>query len=325
MSIIPQKLQKGDKIMIIAPSRSLKLIGADCRQIAEERFRQLGLELVFAPNTTDENSDRTVSTSVENRVSDLMTAFADKSVKGIFTVIGGFNSNQLIRHLDYDLIRRNPKIFMGFSDITALHTAIYAQTGLVTYYGPHYSSIGMLKGCEYTLANMVKMLFENGEKELLPSPEWSDDLWFLDQENRNFINNDGWWQINDGHAQGTILGGNLCTFILHLGTPYRPKFANDTILFIEDDCESHLLNFERNLQAIINQDDFKNVKGLVIGRFQKDSKVSREDLEFIIKNKPELQNMPVIANIDMGHTTPIATIPLGGKARIDNGRIFIEG
>ena len=325
MTIIPERLKKGDKIMIVAPARGLKLIGADCRQIAEERLAGLGLKVEFAPNTTDENFDLTGSASVEKRVADLMTAFADKSVKAVLTVIGGFNSNQMVKHLDYDVIRQNPKIFMGFSDITALHAAIYAQTGLVTYYGPHYSSLGMKKGCEYTLENMVKALFEGGKREILPSAEWSDDLWFLDQDKREFVKNDGWWQIQGGEAKGTIIGGNLCTFNLHLGTPYRPKFEKDTILFLEDDEEAKLVTFERNLQALINQDDFKNVKGLVIGRFQNTSKVTREGLEFILRNKPELQDMPIIANIDMGHTTPINTIPLGGYAEIGNGRIFVEG
>lgn len=322
MTIIPERLKKGDKVMIVAPSRSLKLIGADCRKIAEDRLKSLGLEVVFAPNTTDENCDLTISTDVKKRVDDLHFAFADKSVKAILTVIGGFNSNQMIKHLDYDLIKNNPKIFMGFSDITALHTAIYAKTGLVTYYGPHYSSLGMLKGCEYTLENMIKTLFEGHEQELKASDEWSDDMWFLDQENRKFIENNGWWYIQKGKAQGTIIGGNLCTFILHLGTSYRPTFEKDTILFIEDDEMSDLLTFERNLQALINQDDFENVKGLVIGRFQNNSKVTKEKLEFILKNKPELNNMPIIANIDMGHTTPIATIPLGGTAEItSDGKI----
>ena len=180
----------------------------------------------------------------------------------------------------------------------------------------------MLKGCEYTVENMKKVLFETDEYELKPSSEWSDDRWYIDQQNRKFIKNEGWWHIAEGNAQGTIVGGNLCTFILTLGTSYRPPFKKDTILFIEDDEGSDLLTFERNLQALIYQEDFKNVKGLVIGRFQKASDVSREKLEFIL-NKKELQNMPIIANIDMGHTTPLATIALGAKAKIADGRIYI--
>lgn len=318
------KLHKGDKIMIVAPSRGLKLIGEDCRKIAEKRLAEWGLEVVFAPNTTDENFDMAASASVEKRVADLMTAFSDKSVKGVFTVIGGYNSNQLLKSIDFNVIKNNPKVFIGFSDITALHAAIYAKTGMVTYYGPHYSSLGMLKGCEYTLTNARNMLFESGKTELKPSDEWSDDTWFINQEQREFIKNDGWWQIHEGNAAGTVIGGNLCTFNLNLGTEYCPHFAKDTLLFIEDDAESSPVIFERNLQALINQPDFENVKGVVIGRFQKDSKMSREMLEFIINSKPELNNLPVIANTDMGHTTPIATIPLGGKAVIENGHIFIE-
>lgn len=323
MSVVPNKLKRGDKVMIVAPARGLKLIGTDCRLITEERLKALGLDVMFAPNTIDENFDTLGSTSIEKRADDLMTAFADKSVKAVLTVIGGSNSNQLVRFLDYDIIRQNPKIFMGFSDITALHAAIYAQTGLVTYYGPHYSSLGMKKGCEYTLRNMEKMLLGNGKTELEPSKTWSDDLWFLDQEKREFMKNDGWWQISGGSAQGTIIGGNLCTFVLNLGTPYCPRFEKDTILFIEDDENANLSSFERHLWALINQPDFDNVKGVVIGRFQKASQITQEGLEFILRPL-KARKMPIIANIDMGHTTPIATIPLGGKAILETGKIYLE-
>ena len=156
--IIPERLKSGDKVMVIAPARGIKIIGQDCRDIAYERLGRLGLEVVFAPNTTDENWDYMGSASIEKRVADIHTAFADKSVKAILTMIGGFNSNQLITHLDYDLIKNNPKIFCGFSDITALHGAIYAKTGLETYYGPHFSSLGMKHGCDYTYDHFIKML-----------------------------------------------------------------------------------------------------------------------------------------------------------------------
>lgn len=322
--IIPQKLQKGDKVMVIAPSRGLKLIGQDCRQIAEERLHQLGLEVVFAPNTTDENWNELGTGSVEQRAADMMTAFADKSVKGIFTVIGGFNSNQILAHLDYDVIRHNPKIICGFSDITAILGAITARTGLQTYYGPHYSSLGMKKGCEYTLEYMQKMLFADAPVEIKPAKQWSDDMWFIDQEKREFIDNDGFWNIHNGSVEGTIVGGNLCTFNLLLGTPYRPAFPQDTILMIEDDCESYPAAFDRNLQALCHQPDFANVKGVVIGRFQKGSKIDRKMLEFIINNKPELKHLPVLANVDYGHTTPIITIPFGGTAKMENGKLTLK-
>ena len=322
--IIPQKLQKGDKIMVVAPSCGLKMISQDCRQTAIKRFNDMGLTVEFAPNTNDENWNIQSTGSVEQRVEDIMTAFKDKSVKAIFTVIGGFNSNQILAHLDYDVIKANPKIICGFSDITAVLAAIQAKTGLETYYGPHYSSIGMKLGCEYTLDYLQKILFSDEPIEVKASAEWSDDLWFLDQDKREFIKNDGFWILHEGNAEGKIVGGNLCTFNLLLGTDMRPAFEPDTILMIEDDAESYPAAFDRNLQALCYQPDFKNVKGMVIGRFQKGSKMDRKTLEFIINNKPELQNIPVYANADYGHTTPIMTIPFGGYAIMKDGKLTLQ-
>ena len=227
-------------------------------------------------------------------------------------------------YLDYDLIKKNPKVFCGFSDITALLNAIYAKTGLVTFSGPHFSSLGMLKGCDYTIKNMVKMLMEKGENEVAPSKEWSDDLWFIDQEKRDFIPNEGYWVLNDGQAKGTLLGGNLGTFNLLLGTSFRPKFEPDTVLFVEDTAESSIFSFMRNLTALTYQDDFKNVKGVLIGRFQKESKVSREQLAYIVKNIEPLSHLPVVANVDFGHSTPLLTLPVGGIAEINGANITLK-
>jgi len=322
--IVPNRLQSGDEIRVIAPARGIKIIGQDTRDIAQKRFEKMGYKVSFATNATDDNWDMLGSTSIEKRVADIHEAFKDTNVKAIFTIIGGANSNQLLSYLDYDLIKSNPKIFCGFSDITALLNGIYAQTGLVTFSGPHYSSIGMLNGCEYTLENLQIMLSGKRKNNVSPSKEWSDDLWFLNQEERTFIPNEGYWNIHNGYASGTIVGGNLCTFTLLLGSKYRPEFKPDTILFIEDTEKSDIAEFERDLQSLLYQPDFGNVKGLVIGRFQKGSKVSREQLEFIINTKKELVNLPVIANVDFGHTTPLLTIPIGGTAIIDNGALIIE-
>ena len=324
--IVPEKLVAGDEVRIVAPARGLKLIGQDSRVQALKIFAEMGLKVTFGKNTTDENFDMMGSSSIEKRIADIHEAFADPKVKAVFTVIGGSNSNQLLPYLDYELIRNNPKIFCGFSDITALLNAIYAQTGLVTFSGPHFSSLGMVKGCEYTIENLKKMIIGEGKNEIKPSPEWSDDLWFLDQEKRSFIKNEGWWVIRSGSAEGKIIGGNLGTFDLLLGTPYRPVFEADTILFIEDCFTSggDAGAFERNLQALMYQEDFKNVRALVIGRFQKASEVSREKLEFIL-DKPQLKNLPIIANVDFGHTTPLLTLPIGGSARITpRNEIFVQ-
>lgn len=321
----PEKLKKGDEIRIVAPSRSLKLIGADTRQIAEERFAQMGLKLSFGKNTVKETADMFLSSPAAERAQDIMDAFADKNVKAVFTVIGGFNSNEILDYIDFDIIKNNPKIFCGFSDITAISNAIHTMGNMITYYGPHYSSLGMKKGCEYTIEMMQKMLIGDGVVDAYPSKEWSDDAWFIDQENRTFIKNDGWWKIHDGKAKGTIEGGNISTFCLLNGTKYHPQFKEDTILFIEDCAPMSAPEFARLFQSLISLPDFKNVKGIAIGRFQKGSNVSREQIEYIVNTKKKLKDMPVLANVDFGHTTPILTIPLGGKAEIDGDKLRLIG
>ncbi|MCQ2741661.1 MAG: LD-carboxypeptidase, partial [Alphaproteobacteria bacterium] len=151
------------------------------------------------------------------------------------------------------------------------------------------------------------------------APEWSDDLWFLDQDNRQMIPNDGWWVLHEGNAQGVLEGGNLGTLMLLNATPYHLEFKKDTILMVEDCFTAAAADakyFLRQLQSLVQRADFKNVRALLIGRFQKESNVSRDLLTHIVERIPQLKNIPVIANMDFGHTTPIATLPLGGKIEI---------
>jgi muramoyltetrapeptide carboxypeptidase LdcA involved in peptidoglycan recycling len=325
MSIKPERLKAGDEIRIIAPARGLKLIGQDCRDIANKRFSELGLKVTFGKYTNDDEFNHEMSTSVEKRVSDLHDAFQDKNVKAIFTVIGGFNSNQILDYIDYDIIKNNPKIICGFSDISALVNAIYTKTGLITYLGTHYSSFGMDKGFDYSFEYFKKALMQNEEFEVKPSNEWSDDLWFLDQENRNFVKNEGYWTINKGKAEGEIIAGNLSVLTLLSGTQYFPDLT-DKILFIEDCfmCDADYNLFEQQLESLSQQPNFDKVKAISIGRFQVKSNINQDKLKQIINNKTKLKNIPIIANVDFGHTTPMITIPIGGNARIEDDKIFIK-
>jgi len=320
---MPPKLQKGDEIRVVAPARSLSMITKESRKIADQRFEKLGLKLSFGKNVDE--SDDFVSSSINSRIADLHEAFADKKVKAIITVIGGFNSNQLLESIDWDLIRKNPKIFCGYSDITALSNAIFAKTGLVTYSGPHYSSFGQKLYFDYTLEYFKKCLMVEEPFSVDPSKEWSDDHWYLDQDKRQLIKNDGYLIINDGEVKGTILGGNLCTFNLLQGTQYFPDLKG-SILFLEDDYESKPHTFDRDLQSLIHQPGFAGVKGIVVGRFQKASEMTNNLLVKIIKTKSALKNIPVIANVDFGHTDPKITFPIGGTARLKSlkGRVELE-
>ena len=325
--LIPEKLKKGDEIRVIAPSRSMTILGKDCIELATKRLEEEGFKVTFAEHVMDSFDDEYNCAKIEDRVKDLEDAFKDKNVKAILTVIGGYNSNQLLQYIDYNVIKENPKILCGYSDITALLDSIYAKTGLVTYYGPHYSSFGMKKGFEYTLEYFRKMFIEENEEiDILSSKEWSDDAWFIDQENREFIENKGYLTINEGKAEGEIVGGNLCTLNLLQGTEYMPDVENK-ILFLEDDGmagNTFLMEFDRNLQSLLHT--LKNVKGIVIGRAQKNCNMADEKWIKLIKNKAELNGIPVIANVDFGHTTPICTFPIGGYAKIEakDGKASIQ-
>ncbi|MCX6719486.1 MAG: LD-carboxypeptidase, partial [Candidatus Taylorbacteria bacterium] len=199
---------------------------------------------------------------------------------------------------------------------TALQNAIFAKTGLVTYSGPAWSTFGQKLHFDYTLEYFKKCLMSETAFPIEPSDNWSDDSWYKDQDKRELIKNNGWLVINEGEASGTLLGANLCTLNLLQGTEYFPDL-NNAVLFLEDDSESKSVNFDRDLQSLIHQPSFKGVKGLVIGRFQKTSEITAEKLIKIIKSKAELKNLPVIANVDFGHTSPIITFPIGGEVSMD--------
>lgn len=311
--IYPEKLKNGDEVRIITPSRSIKILGQEAKDIANKRFIDLGLKLSFSKHV--EETDEFGSSSINSRIEDLHEAFSDKNIKGIITVIGGFNSNQLLKYIDWNLIKNNPKVFVGYSDITVLNNVIYAKTGLVNYSGPHYSTFGQKLYFDYTLEYFKKCLMENNSFNIEPSEFWSDDEWYLDQSKREQISNPGYFIINEGEAEGTILGANLCTFNLLQGTKYFPDLEG-SVLFLEDDATSNSVTFDRDIQSLIHLPDFNKVKGLVIGRFQKKSNVTDDLLIKIIKTKKELDNIPVVANVDFGHGDPKITFPVGGEVNI---------
>jgi muramoyltetrapeptide carboxypeptidase LdcA involved in peptidoglycan recycling len=316
--IYPKKLQVGDEIRVIAPSCSLSIISSANREITNNRLSDLGFKVTFGKHV--EEIDEFQSSSIKSRVADLHRAFLDPKVKAVFAVIGGFNCNQLLKYIDWKIIKNNPKIFIGYSDLTALQNAIFAKTGLVTYSGPVWSSFGQKLYFDYTLEYFKKCLMSDDEFAIKPSERWSDDKWYIDQDKRKLIKNNGWLVINKGKASGTILGANLCTLNLLQGTEYFPNL-NNSVLFLEDDDDgSKNVGFDRDLQSLVHQPSFKSVKGIVIGRFPKTSEVTNEKLIKIIKSKAELKNIPVIAGVDFGHTSPIITFPIGGEVSIDTGR-----
>ena len=323
--MIAARLQRGDEVRVVSPAVSLGFIPEDQKSMARERLEGLGLRLSFSTNA--ELMDRFDSSPVEARVSDLHEAFADSGVRGILTTLGGYNSNGLLGYLDYDLIRANPKIFCGFSDITALATAIHARTGLVTYSGPHFTTFGMKRGIDYTIEYFERCLMCDEPFEVLPADHWSDDLWYKDQDNRYFVPNPGYEVMCEGEAEGKLLGGNLRTLCPLFGTPYMPNLEG-SILLLEDDEETDPVHFDRTLQSLIHQPGFEGVRGIVFGKFQRASDMDQDTLTAIVESRPELDGLPVVASANFGHTTPQFTFPIGGygslRAEEGTARLSIE-
>ena len=325
--IIPRKLNIGDEIRVIAPSRSMCILNNDVTESAKKRLENIGFKVTFGKNVLNSIGEDYNCASIEDRIEDLHEAFKVKNVKAILTVIGGYNVNQILDYIHYDLIKENPKIICGISDITALANAIYAKTGMITYSGPHFSSFGMKKGFEYTEKYFREMFMQSESIKIKSSDEWSNDSWFKNQENRTFIKNDGMKIINKGEAEGRIIGGNLCTLNLLQGTEYMPNLE-ETILFIEDDGlvdKTFNKEFDRDLQSLLHSAKNKNIKAIVIGRAENNCDMNDEKWAKIFKSKKELDNIPIIINANFGHTTPIFTFPIGGYAKVKaNNEIKIE-
>jgi muramoyltetrapeptide carboxypeptidase len=321
-NIIPPRLKKGDEVRIIATSISMKIVKKQDVKYAVAVLESLGLVVTFGKHVNI--CDDFESSPVDKRLEDLHDAFMDKNVKMILPVIGGFNCNQLLKLIDYDLIKNNPKFLTGFSDTTALQNAIYAKTGLVTFQAPAFSDFGKIRNNEYTLEYFKKCFFEDSIIEAIPSKYCDDSKWYEEQNNYRLTKNKGPWIIQEGDAKGTIIGGNLCTLNLLQGTEFMPQLVKNTILLIEDDFESQMEHFDRDLVSLIQQPKFENVKAILIGRFQNDSNSSLDLITQMIKSKAELKNMPVIANLDFGHTYPFFSFPIGGQCEIKNGKIFLK-
>lgn len=312
--IIPPKLKTGDTVRVIAPSDAHTV---DCKPeaitLAQKKLESIGLRVTYGEHIDE--IDEFESSSIASRIADLHAAFLDPEVKLVLASNGGWIANQLLRYIDWDIVKNNPKIFCGYSDITVLNNAIFAKTGLVTYSAPLFCYFSLKHDTEYMVSYFKKCLFENEAFELKPSEKWRNDTWVDEKNKVGWEPNEGYLIINEGDAEGVSLGGNQCTLNLLQGTEYMPDLEN-SILFLEDDYEVLPKTFDRDLQSLIHLPNFSGVKGIVIGRFEKASKMSGHLITEIIKRKKELDHLPVIANVDFGHTEPKITFPVGGRVRM---------
>ncbi|MFN8648975.1 S66 peptidase family protein [Streptococcus sp.] len=313
-----KKLKKGDHIRVVSPSSSIEHIGGfDANVRAKEKLEELGFDVSFSSNYFEH--DLFDSASIASRVEDLHEAFLDSSVDAVLATIGGFNCNELLPYLDYDLIAQNPKIFCGYSDTTALLNAIYAKTGMQTYMGPSYSSFKMKEGQEYQSQSWLNAVTQD-DYDLVPSKEWSSDPWYDPTKPRHFMPTE-WKVYNAGSASGTIIGGNLSTFGLLRGTPYAPQEEN-YILFMEEAEEDDYIEFARHLAALLQA--YPNPQAVIIGRFPKECEMTEEILLAILDKHPLLKTIPVLYDADFAHTQPLFTITIGAQATLDTNEMVIH-
>ena len=306
-----KRLKKGDHIRVVSPSSSIERIGGvEANVAAKEKLEALGFRLSFSEHYFE--NDIFDSAPIASRVADLEAAFANETVDAILTTIGGFNCNELLPYLDFDLIAQNPKIFCGYSDTTALLNAIYAKTGIQTYMGPSYSSFKMREGQDYQTQAWLNAVTQDSFT-LEPSEEWSSDAWYLPDAPRTFFPTD-WKVYNPGQASGVAIGRNLSTFALLHGTEFAPK-PDKYILFLEEAEEDHYVEFTRHFAALLQV--YPNPQAVLIGRFPKETEMTEEILLTILDKHPILKKVPVLYDLDFAHTQPLFTITIGGQVEID--------
>lgn len=302
-------LLENDEIRIIAPSASWTSGNTREYKRAEERLKALGYRVSYGKNIKKISQFGTAT--AQDRADDFNDAYKDPKVKLVMALRGGWSSNDILTLIDWELVASNPKPLIGFSDITALLNAIYAKTGQSGLLGPNFSTIGAMPEWRYTLDSFSQAM--QGNSTLLKkSMSWSD-------YSPTGYTTKPWKTIYPGEASAVVIGGNLGTFYLLQGTEYQPRFDEPFIFLLEDDDEAGIYagrEVSRRLESLLQLPNFRdNLKGLVIGRFQPGSKVTEKDVVNIVKSK-KLEGIPVISNVDFGHTLPMATLPIGRNLSI---------
>lgn len=307
-----QQLQPGDEVRVIAPSDGWRNKGAEAYERAKLRLEALGLVVTYGKHIGSEDRFRTGT--VADRLADLHDAYRDPKVRLIIALHGGWSANALLRGMQWELIRANPKPLMGYSDTTVLVNALFAQTGAINYLGPTFSALGSKHMLTYTFDNFRNVTMSKAPLELRRSSEWQ-------RIRRGPLSKTRPWKVlQEGIGEGVLIGGNMGTFYLLQGTPCQPKFNHPFILLAEDDDEPGKYSareFDRRLESLLQLPGVREyTQGLVIGRFQPSSRVTMSDVRHIV-TKLELPNIPVIADVDFGHTMPMLTLPIGGVARLE--------
>jgi len=272
-----------------------------------------------------DRSDGWASAPAKARAEDLHQAFADDGVQVVLAGIGGNHSNQLLPFLDYDLIRAHPKVFQGFSDITVLHWAIAKHAGLATFYGPALvPELGEFPTVlTYTDRFLRAAWFDDVPINYEPSGVWTDE--FLDFDTkadltrpRDLRESEGWIAVREGAASGPLLGGCLESISWHLKGSSSWLDPSGSIFFLETSEEAPSpAEVDSYLTDLEQLGVFDSASGLLFARPYGYDAESTDALWRLVAERTEESGIPVLANVEAGHTDPMMTLPLGVTAELD--------
>lgn len=292
--ILPNKLEKGDIIGIIAPSDPI--IPSKLEDINKSilLMENAGFKIQFSKNAFSNTLG--YSATAKEKAEDINEMFLNKDVKAIFCCIGGGNSNSVFEDLNYDLIKNNPKIICGFSDSTSLLSIIQEKTGLVTFNGSTFKALTSWE-TDYSFKEIIKR--------------------FVDESLELGVSTDEVQVIQEGVAEGRLVGGNLSLISDMCLGKYKVDFK-DKILFIEElGYESWPAAVSHNLYKMKQNGIFDVIKGIWVGNYESEEKVALEKILMDVIG--DEYSFPIIKSNNFGHCDKKTVIPIGIMAKIDTG------
>lgn len=316
-------LKQGDKIGVFSPSTPAS-VSAEKRYLRGKAFLEAkGFQIVEGSLTG--KSDIYRSGTPKERAEELNTLLRDPSISMIIAMIGGTNSNSMLPFIDYDAFKENPKIVVGYSDATAVLLALYAKTGISTYYGPSLvASFGEFE----PLVNDTYFYFDKYFCGLAKAPYeipmptvWSDELvnW-LDYTGEKTLYKNEWVGVHEGIAEGRLIGGNNNAMYGFIGTPYFPQIQEGDVLLIEDTMKNAAI-VEKNMAMLKLHGIFEKVSGIILGKHEQynDLSTGRKPLDLLLEQL-DGRNIPILAEFDCCHTHPMIPLAIGKTVRIDTSK-----
>ncbi len=292
MSLLPKRFKAGDTVGIVSPSGPVTEELKPQLEAGIKQLETLGLKTKLARNVFADSLG--FSASPKEKADDLNAMFADDSIQAIICSQGGQNANGVLPLIDYELIKKHPKIFLGISDISVLLNGIYAKTGIVTFHGNDLIWGLGRSPSSYDIIELRRVLFDGIQGTVQKNSEWKT--------------------LRSGAAEGCLLGGNITCLGKLLGTPYSPNY-NGAILFLEDYGEETTADMTSyGLHHLEQAGVFADIKGLVLGYYKTKGDFT---LANIAKEITDKYDFPIVSCDDFGHNTPNTVIPVGAQARLD--------